>query len=123
MMFYLSPLVIYIPVGIYLFYFFRRFLKLFVSKDEKLLTNLCSILFAVLCTVAGWRVYGLGAVIILHFTVVMIFLEGVNQIVKHVLVLSKVSGNIMFFILKCDILYNRLLMLWRYHIWMNLLNF
>ncbi len=92
MMFYFSPLVIYIPVGIYLFHFFRRFLKLFVSEDQKLPTNLSSILFAVLCAVAGWRVYGLGAVIILHFTVIMIFLEGVNQIVKRVLGTERRGG-------------------------------
>lgn len=81
---YVSPLIIYIPAGIYLFCFFKRFLTLFPFGNKKIPSTALSALFAVFCAALGWRVYGLGAVIVLHFVLILVLCEGVNWILKRV---------------------------------------
>lgn len=80
---YVSPLIIYIPAGIYLFCFFKRFLTLFPFGNKKIPSTALSALFAVFCAALGWRVYGLGAVIVLHFVLILVLCEGVNWILKR----------------------------------------
>lgn len=80
---YLSPFIIYIPAGIYLFCFFKRFLTLFPLGDKKIPSIVLSALFAVFCAVLGWRVYGFGAVIILHFVFTLALFEGINLILRR----------------------------------------
>lgn len=81
--FMIMPVVVYIPAGIYLYHFFKRFLSLFPLREKKKLVGVFSVLFAVLCAVAGWRVYGFGAVLVLHFLLGSIVMEGVNFVVCH----------------------------------------
>lgn len=82
--FMLMPLVVYIPAGIYLYHFFKRFLTLFHMEEKKKLVRLLSGLFAIFCAVAGWRVYGFGAVVVLHFLLCSILMEGINLIVRRI---------------------------------------
>ena len=63
----LFPLVVYIPVGTYLYFFFRRFLGLFGLGKQKKAVRILSLLITLACVAQGWMLYGLGAVIILHF--------------------------------------------------------
>lgn len=80
---YVSPLIIYIPAGIYLFCFFRRFLTLFPLGNRKIPSTVLSVLFAVCCAALGWRVYGFGSVIVLHFVLILVLCEGINLILKR----------------------------------------
>ncbi len=82
--FMIMPIVVYIPAGIYLYHFFKRFLSLFPLREKKKLVSVFSVLFAVFCAVAGWRVYGFGAVIVLHFLLGSILMEGINFVVCRV---------------------------------------
>lgn len=82
--FMIMPIVVYIPAGIYLYHFFKRFLSLFPLREKKKLVSVFSVLFAVFCAVAGWRVYGFGAVIVLHFLLGSILMEGINFAVCRV---------------------------------------
>lgn len=76
------PLVIYIPVGIYLFFFFRRFLTLFGVDRKKGFSTGLSALLALLCVACGWWIYGFGAVLVLHFTAFSLLMEGANLILR-----------------------------------------
>lgn len=83
MLYYLTPLLIYIPVGIYLFFVFKRFLGLvpFFKKENKI-SKILSIVLVLFCVAKGWRVYGLGAVLVLHFFVISLVMEGINVLCK-----------------------------------------
>lgn len=83
--FYVLPAVLYIPVGIYLYYFMKRLLSLFHPDKKGKKTKIIAILFSLLCVAAGWRVYGVGAVIILSFVICSLLADGIQQIVKRIL--------------------------------------
>ena len=77
----LFPLVVYIPVGTYLYFFFRRFLGLFGLGKQKGGADFVSAHNTCLCG-PGWMLYGLGAVIILHFFVLSILMDGIYFICR-----------------------------------------
>lgn len=79
----LMPLVVYLPAGIYFYHFFKRFLTLFHIDKKRKVSKISAVIFALFCAALGWRVYGLGAVVVLHFLVCSIVMEGVNLIVKR----------------------------------------
>lgn len=87
------PLVVYIPVGIYLYFFFGRFLTLFQIEKKSKKSRRLSILFAVICAALGWQVYGLAAVIILHFLALCIIMEVLNAVLKRRLKSEKAVKN------------------------------
>lgn len=73
-LFYLLPLVVYLPVGIYFYFWFQRFFSLFPIRQKRIRKALS--LIVVLCMVAaGWRVYGFGAVIVLYFLACCLLME------------------------------------------------
>ena len=78
----LFPLVVYIPVGTYLYFFFRRFLGLFGLGKQKKAVRILSLLITLACVAQGWMLYGLGAVIILHFFVLSILMDGIYFICR-----------------------------------------
>lgn len=78
----LFPLVVYIPVGTYLYFFFRRFLGLFGLEKQKKAVRILSLLITLACVAKGWMLYGLGAVIILHFFVFSILMDGIYFICR-----------------------------------------
>lgn len=80
--FLLMPLLVYVPVGIYLFFFFRRFLTLFSLRKNCIAVNLAAVLIALAAAAWGWMLYGFGAVVVLHFTVLCLILEVVNFLLK-----------------------------------------
>lgn len=82
MLFWLMPSVVYIPVGIYLYRFFGRFLTLFHIERKTAASRVLSVAGAVACAAWGWRIYGLGAVVVLHFVVVCLIMELINFFVK-----------------------------------------
>ncbi len=79
------PAVIYLPAGIYLYHVFKRFLTLFHIDGERKRAKILSVLFAVLCAAVGWRAYGLGGVLVLHFLLCSLALEVVNVFLRRVL--------------------------------------
>lgn len=80
----IMPVVIYIPAGIYLYHFFKRFLSLFPVREKRKLVRALSVLFAAFCVAAGWHVYRFGAVLVLHFLLSSLLMEGINAIVCRV---------------------------------------
>ena len=79
------PLVIYIPVGIYLFFVFRRFFCLLGLKKKSIATTLLSIFLVLASVFWGWRLFGFGGVVVLHFAVISFFMDLLNFIFKQLL--------------------------------------
>lgn len=88
-LFYLLPAVVYIPVGIYLYHFMKRLLSLFRSKRSKRADKIISVVFALACAAAGWRVYDVGAVAVLYFVICSLLLDGIQKLLKKFLKESK----------------------------------
>lgn len=82
MIFRLLPLAVYIPVGIYLYHVFVRFFTLLHIERKTPASRLLSLLAVAACVRWGWRVYGLGAVIVLHFFPFCLLTELINFFVK-----------------------------------------
>lgn len=76
------PLIIYIPVGIYFYFFFTRFMTLFGLEKKSARSRALSVLGAILCILVGWRVYGLGSVLILYFLAFCLLMELINVLIK-----------------------------------------
>lgn len=96
--FLLMPAIIYIPAGIYLYHFFRRFFTLFSIKGHQTAVRVCAIVLSVACAVAGWQVFGLGSVIVLHFLLCMLLTEVVYRLVRRAR--HGVTGKLMDFLYK-----------------------
>lgn len=80
--FFLLPLVVYLPVGIYFYFWFQRFFTLFPIRKKRI-TRLLS-LAVVLCMVAaGWRVYGFGAVVVLYFLACCLVMDLVGFFIRR----------------------------------------
>lgn len=77
-----------IPVGIYIYYFFRRLWKWLVPEGKKKISVLSSLLAALISVRLSWPVYGLGAVIVLYFIVLCLLLD-----VCHLLFGRKLAGR------------------------------
>ncbi|MCI8365316.1 MAG: metallophosphoesterase [Eubacterium sp.] len=84
-LFYLMPAVVFIPVGIYLYHFMKRLLSLFRIKRSKRADKIISVVFAVACAAAGWRVYDVGSVAVLYFVGCSLLLDGVHRFLKRYL--------------------------------------
>lgn len=88
-LFYLLPLVVYLPVGIYFYFWFQRFFSLFPIK-QKWSRRVLS-LAVVLCMVAaGWRVYGFGAVVVLYFLACCLIMEVVGFFIRRLVKPQKI---------------------------------
>lgn len=92
MIFMIMPLIIWIPLGVYLYHIFMRFLSLFEGRIPKKPRVGLSVLFTVLCVMWGWMLYGLGAVVLLHFIVFTAVMEIVWRILRRKLS----DGNIYY---------------------------
>ncbi len=84
-LFYLMPAVVFLPVGIYLYHFMKRLLSLFHIKRSKRADKIISVVFAVACAAAGWRVYDVGSVAVLYFVGCSLLLDGVHRLLKRYL--------------------------------------
>ena len=84
LLWYIMPAIIWIPLGTYLFHVIRRILTLFHLDKKGKLSNIISLALTLGCVAWGWRVYGLGAVLILHFLAACGVMEIVWQIGKRV---------------------------------------
>lgn len=91
MQFLLMIPVICIPVGIYFYYFFKRFFTLFPLADKPKMTKRGSLLLAVVCAAVCVWLFGLGAVLVLHFLAVCLLMELLNLLLKHRMKSSKVE--------------------------------
>lgn len=84
LLFFILPILIYIPTGIYLYFFFRRIFRLVLRRDTRLVKVL-SAAAAGGCIYFAWPAYGWGGVAILHLIAISLFLELVNFIIKKTL--------------------------------------
>lgn len=81
---YIMPAIVWIPLGIYLFHVIRRILTLFHLDKKGKISNIISLVLTLCCVAWGWKVYGLGAVLILHFLAACGVMEIVWQIGKRI---------------------------------------
>lgn len=91
MQYLLMALVICITVGIYFYYFFKRFFTLFRLADKPKLTKRCSLLLALVCAAGCVWILGLGAVLVLHFLAVCLIMDLLNLLLKHKMKSEKVE--------------------------------
>lgn len=82
LLFFILPILILIPAGIYLYVFFRRILSLFLKRDVRLAKGL-SAASALACVFSAWPAYGWGGVAVLHLVGVSLVLELVNFLIKR----------------------------------------
>lgn len=79
------PFIKLIPVGIYLFFFFRRMFGFFGLKKDRKLTRIISIIIPATMVLYGINKWGFGHVLITHLTFFAVLFEIINIIVVHVL--------------------------------------
>lgn len=84
LLFFIVPLLIFIPAGIYLYFFFRRIFLMLLQRDSRFVKVL-SFAAAGACIYSAWPAYGWGGVAILHLIGISLVLELVNFIIKKML--------------------------------------
>lgn len=82
---YVFPALVWLPLGIYLYHLTRRFLTLFLLGENKKISRVIALLFTIFIVVKGWRVYGLWAMLTLHFLVACAVMELIWRISKKYL--------------------------------------
>lgn len=82
LLFFILPILILIPAGIYLYIFFRRILSLFLKRDVRIVKVLSAVL-ALACVFSAWPAYGWGGVAVLHLVGVSLVLELINLLLKR----------------------------------------
>lgn len=80
--FLLIPLCAFIIIGVYFYFFFRRFLTLFSWGRRVGVSRIISAVGALGCIAASLRVYGFGAVLVLHFLVLGVVMDILQLIFK-----------------------------------------
>lgn len=79
-LFYVLAGLIYLPVGIYLYYFFRRLWKWAAPDRGNRISRILCAAAALVCIGLAWPIYGLGAVIVLYFLAVCLIMDLLHQI-------------------------------------------
>jgi hypothetical protein len=83
---FILPLILLIPIGIYLYIFFHRLLALFITSLT--LSRILSIIIALIITYLSWPIYGLSGVLVAHFIVISLVLEVIyficHQYIVHI---------------------------------------
>ena len=82
LLFFILPILILIPAGIYLYIFFRRILSLFLKRDVRIVKVVSAVL-ALACVFSAWPAYGWGGVAVLHLVGVSLVLELINLLLKR----------------------------------------
>lgn len=76
------PQMIYALVGIYFYFFFRRFMTLF-SWKRKAWPVVLSVSGAILCAASCIRLYRFGTVLVLHILVVNLVMDVINILIRR----------------------------------------
>lgn len=76
------PQMIYALVGIYFYFFFRRFMTLF-SWKRKAWPVVLSVSGAILCVASCIRLYRFGTVLVLHILVVNLVMDVINILIRR----------------------------------------
>ena len=74
-LFYMLAGLIYLPVGIYFYYFFRRLWKWAAPNGKKRVSVLLCAAAALACVRLAWPIFDLGAVIVLYFLAVSLIMD------------------------------------------------
>lgn len=98
---YVFPALVWLPLGIYLYCLIGRFLTLFHVEKKSRVSRGISLLATLLLVYKGWRVYGLWAMLTLHFVVVCAIMEIVWRLSKRYLKREKVKSMVFFLYRSC----------------------
>lgn len=80
LVFFVIPVILMIPIAIYLYIWFNRFLTMFPKISDKLRHGLAAG-FALLAAYFCWPIYRTGGMVIGHFLVISLFVEVINLII------------------------------------------
>lgn len=81
LLFIIIPLLLLIPVCIYMYFWFGRLFSLFPGISKRT-GNILSAVFGFLCLYVSWPMYQFGGMIIIHFLVVSILIDIIYKIVR-----------------------------------------
>lgn len=81
LLFFVLPVLILIPAGIYLYVFFCRIFKLLLKRDTRFVKVLGAVP-ALACVFYAWPAYGWGGVAVLHLAGVSLIIELINFLMK-----------------------------------------
>lgn len=81
-MFLLFPALIWGPLGIYLYHIVVRFFTLLRIREKTAVSRVLSLAVTLFCVSRGWMLYGLGAVVLLHFLAFSAGMEIIWRIVQ-----------------------------------------
>lgn len=98
---YIVPVVVWTPLGIYLFCLIRRFLTFFHLEERRRLCIGISLGLTGFLIYKGWRVYGLWAMLTLHFLTVCAIMEIVWKTAKKYLKQGTAKKVLLFLYRSC----------------------
>lgn len=81
LLFFIIPLLLLIPVCVYMYFWFRRLFSLFPKLPGRA-RNILSAVFAFFCAYVSWPMYRLGGMIMIHFLVVSILVDIIYKILR-----------------------------------------
>lgn len=81
LVFFVIPVILMVPIVIYLYIWFNRFLTLFPKIPDKLRHGLAAG-FALLAAYFCWPIYRTGGMVIGHFLVISLLVEVINLIIR-----------------------------------------
>ncbi|MDO5520153.1 MAG: metallophosphoesterase [bacterium] len=79
----LIPLLVMIPVGIYLYFYLLRMAEFFHLDRKKKWVKRTAGAIAIVLMIISVNVFGIGSVAILHVVVISLIMEGINRLVKE----------------------------------------
>lgn len=89
----LMVLAVCIPVGVYFYYYSRRFLSIFPLEEKSWVRKGIPIVFAAGCALSSVWILGLGAVLVLHLLAAGIIVDLLNLLGKKLLKSEKAKKN------------------------------
>lgn len=98
---YVLPILVWIPLGIYLFHLVRRFLTLLPIRENSRLFKVIPLVFTVFIVFKGWRVYGLWAMLTMHFIVACAVMEAIWAVSKKYLKENRIKKVLLFLYRSC----------------------
>lgn len=80
--FIIVPLVIAVPIGIYVYHFLKRVLEFGGMNEKKKARKVIAVLGAVIITILAINIWGIAAVVILHTVLISLILDLICFIIK-----------------------------------------
>lgn len=81
-LFLIIPLVIAVPIGIYLYHFLKRVFAFWGMSEKKKARKVLAVISAVIITLFAINIWGIAAVIILHTIIISLLLDLIYIVIK-----------------------------------------